>query len=133
MAKASLRAAALLREELKKIDGLPVLTDELIGKGGVAAMDPGKVTIMTSALGLTGPEAAEILRREKLPLSLSMKITCSFLLPMLMTMQNLPKRPFLSGKRWKKPETGTERSASGCSLKDSGTATPAAGRVFCAP
>ena len=30
MAKASLRAAALLREELKKIDGLPVLTDELI-------------------------------------------------------------------------------------------------------
>ena len=70
MAKASLRAAALLREELKKIDGLPVLTDELIGKGGVAAMDPGKVTIMTSALGLTGPEAAEILRREKIAVEL---------------------------------------------------------------
>ena len=58
-------------------------------------MDPGKVTIMTSALGLTGPEAAEILRREKLPLSLSMKITYSFLLPMLMTMQNLPKKAVL--------------------------------------
>ena len=70
MAEASLRAAALLREELKKIDGLPVLTDELIGKGGVAAMDPGKVTIMTSALGLTGPEAAEILRREKIAVEL---------------------------------------------------------------
>lgn len=64
MAEASIRAAQRLRKALHTISGLPVLEQELIGKGGVVAMDPGKVTIRVSALGVTGPEAADALRKE---------------------------------------------------------------------
>ena len=63
MAEASVRAAAMLRRELHNVPGLPVLEQELQGRGGVVALDPGKVTIMTSALGVTGPEAADALRQ----------------------------------------------------------------------
>lgn len=70
MAEASVRAAQILRRELHEIQGLPVLENELLGKGGVAALDPGKVTIMTSALGLTGPEAADALRQDGIAVEL---------------------------------------------------------------
>ena len=62
MAEASLAAAAVLRRALRSVPGLPVLEDELVGKGGVRAVDGGKVTILTSPLGLTGMEAADLLR-----------------------------------------------------------------------
>ncbi len=64
MAEASIQAAQQLRDALHTISELPVLEQELIGKGGVVAMDPGKVTIRVSALGVTGPEAADALRQE---------------------------------------------------------------------
>lgn len=63
MAEASIRAAKILRDALHKIPGLPVLEQELTGKGGATALDPGKVTIRVSALGVTGPEAADALRQ----------------------------------------------------------------------
>lgn len=63
MAQASVRAAAILRNALHQVPGLPVLEDELCGKGGVVALDPGKVTIQVSRLGITGPEAADALRQ----------------------------------------------------------------------
>lgn len=63
MAQASVRAAAVLRNALRQVPGLPVLEDELCGKGGVVALDPGKVTIQVSKLGITGPEAADALRQ----------------------------------------------------------------------
>lgn len=63
MAQASVRAAAVLRNALHQVPGLPVLEDELCGKGGVVALDPGKVTIQVSKLGITGPEAADALRQ----------------------------------------------------------------------
>ncbi|WP_432642538.1 aminotransferase class I/II-fold pyridoxal phosphate-dependent enzyme [Acidaminococcus sp.] len=63
MAEASVRAAAVLRKALHQVPGLPVLENELNGKGGVVALDPGKVTIQVSQLGITGPEAADALRQ----------------------------------------------------------------------
>ena len=63
MAEQSLRAGKLLRQVLRKLPGLPVLDQELLGQGGVAAVDGGKVTIQVSALGITGPEAAQALRQ----------------------------------------------------------------------
>lgn len=63
MAEASVRAAAVLRKALHQVPGLPVLENELNGKGGVVALDPGKVTIQVSRLGITGPEAADALRQ----------------------------------------------------------------------
>jgi arginine decarboxylase len=70
MAEESLHAAQILRNELKKIPQLPVLSDQLIGKGGVKAVDGGKVTILTGPLGLTGPEAADALRAEGIAVEL---------------------------------------------------------------
>ena len=70
MAEASVQAAGILRRELHKIEGLPVLEHELNDKGGVVALDPGKVTIMTSALGITGPEAADALLQEGIAVEL---------------------------------------------------------------
>ena len=70
MAEDSIDAASVLRRELHKIEGLPVLENELNGQGGVVALDPGKVTIMTSALGITGPEAADALREEGIAVEL---------------------------------------------------------------
>lgn len=63
MAAASVRAATVLRNALHRVPGLPVLEKELNGRGGVVALDPGKVTIQVSRLGITGPEAADALRR----------------------------------------------------------------------
>lgn len=63
MAEASVRAAGVLRKALHQVPGLPLLEDELNGKGGVVALDPGKVTIQVSKLGITGPEAADALRQ----------------------------------------------------------------------
>lgn len=63
MAAASVRAATVLRKALHRVPGLPVLEKELNGRGGVVALDPGKVTIQVSRLGITGPEAADALRQ----------------------------------------------------------------------
>lgn len=63
MAEASVRAAETLRRRLHQVPGLPVLEQELVGKGGVTALDPGKITLQVSALGVTGPEAAEAFRQ----------------------------------------------------------------------
>jgi arginine decarboxylase len=71
MGEASLRAAGRLRRELKKVAGLPVLERELVGKGGVVDCDGGKVTIMTSPLGLSGMEAADILREAGIAVELA--------------------------------------------------------------
>ena len=63
MAEATLRAAGTLRRALHQVPGLPVLEQELVGKGGVTALDPGKITLQVSSLGVTGPEAAAALRQ----------------------------------------------------------------------
>ena len=63
MGEASVRAAGVLRRMLHQVPGLPVLEQELVGQGGVAALDPGKITLQVSALGVTGPEAADALRQ----------------------------------------------------------------------
>ena len=55
---------------LRKLPGLPVLDQELLGQGGVAAVDGGKVTIQVSALGITGPEAAQALREQGIAVEL---------------------------------------------------------------
>lgn len=70
MAEQSLRAGKLLRQVLRKLPGLPVLDQELLGQGGVAAVDGGKVTIQVSALGITGPEAAQALREQGIAVEL---------------------------------------------------------------
>lgn len=95
-------------------------------------MDPGKVTIMTSALGLTGPEAAEILRREKIAVELVDEDHVLFLVTYADDQAEFAKKAVLIRNVGKKPETGTEFSTSGCPFKDSGTAPPTAGCLFCA-
>ncbi len=51
------------RRRLNEIDGVFCFGQEQVGKPGVFAFDPTKITITVKALGYTGYEAEEILRR----------------------------------------------------------------------
>ena len=67
----ALRAAELLRSELKKIPGLRVINaSDVVGKNGVAALDETKVTINLKEWGVSGIAAGEALRKEKVAVEL---------------------------------------------------------------
>jgi arginine decarboxylase len=51
------------RRRLNSIDGVYCFGEELVGRPGVFDVDPTKITITVKALGYTGYEAEEILRR----------------------------------------------------------------------
>jgi arginine decarboxylase len=51
------------RRRLNQIDGIKCFGEEEVGKPGVFALDPTKITITVKDLGYTGYEAEEILRR----------------------------------------------------------------------
>jgi arginine decarboxylase len=51
------------RRRLNAIEGIYCFGDELVGRPGVFALDPTKITITVKDLGYTGYEAEEILRR----------------------------------------------------------------------
>jgi len=51
------------RRRLNEIDGIYCFGAELTGRAGVFALDPTKITVTVKALGYTGYEAEEILRR----------------------------------------------------------------------
>ena len=71
MSEAVLRAAHLLRQELVKIPGLQVLQPEnVVGRGGVTAADPGKVAVNVTGLGISGRQAGDLLRRAGLAVEL---------------------------------------------------------------
>lgn len=63
LVEAAIHASNILRTHLKKITGVRLLAQELVGEGGVVALDTTKVTINVSGLGLTGVEAGQALRR----------------------------------------------------------------------
>jgi arginine decarboxylase len=51
------------RRRLNQVDGIKCFGEEEVGKPGVFALDPTKITITVKELGYTGYEAEEILRR----------------------------------------------------------------------
>ncbi len=59
----TIELAADTRRRLNEIPGVLCFGDEQIGKPGVFDFDPTKITITVKALGYTGYEAEEILRR----------------------------------------------------------------------
>ncbi len=52
-----------VRRRLNEIDGIRCFGEEIVGRPGVFALDPTKITITVKELGYTGYEAEEILRR----------------------------------------------------------------------
>jgi len=59
----TIELASDTRARLNAIDGVFCFGEEQVGKPGVFAFDPTKITITVKALGYTGYEAEEILRR----------------------------------------------------------------------
>jgi len=59
----AVKAAEKLRRTLESVQGIKVLGKEIIGKGGVAALDVTKVTANVQGLGITGIRAGELLRK----------------------------------------------------------------------
>ncbi len=59
----TIELASGTRARLNAIDGVFCFGEEQVGKPGVFAFDPTKITITVKALGYTGYEAEEILRR----------------------------------------------------------------------
>jgi arginine decarboxylase len=55
---------AVLRREIRRIGGLDVLDERLVGSFGVAAIDPLRVCIDVRATGLSGYEVARRMRRD---------------------------------------------------------------------
>ncbi|HIU64642.1 MAG TPA: aminotransferase class I/II-fold pyridoxal phosphate-dependent enzyme [Candidatus Avacidaminococcus intestinavium] len=62
MADSALRAAAFLRRELSKIEGLPVLNENILKRQEVVGFDAARVTVCVASLGITGSEAGALLR-----------------------------------------------------------------------
>jgi arginine/lysine/ornithine decarboxylase len=61
---AALRRAQRVRAEVTRIDGFELLDEQAIGTGGAYELDPLKVVVDVSALGITGFQGAEWLRAE---------------------------------------------------------------------
>src|SRR5204863_2802542 len=55
---------ATLRDEIRRIRGLDVLDERVVGSFGVAAIDPLRVCIDVRATGLSGFEVARRMRRD---------------------------------------------------------------------
>lgn len=80
MAEAAIHASEVLRKKLRTIPGLMVLDGDIIGRGGVAALDKTKVTINVRNLGLTGVEAGDLLRAAGVAVELVDETNVLFLL-----------------------------------------------------
>ena len=63
MVEAAIDAADTLRDALSTVPYIRVLNEELVGEGGVVAMDKTKVTVNVTALGISGKEVGDILRK----------------------------------------------------------------------
>jgi arginine decarboxylase len=59
----TIELASDTRQRLNQIKGVYCFGEEQVGKAGVFALDPTKITVTVKALGYTGYEAEEILRR----------------------------------------------------------------------
>jgi arginine decarboxylase len=62
--RAAVAQLALLRAAIRRIRGLEVLDERLVGRFGVAAVDPLRVCVDVRATGLSGYEVARRMRRE---------------------------------------------------------------------
>ena len=72
MLEDALRAARVLRGELKKISGLRVIGPEhVVGRYGIAAIDSTKVTVNFREWDCSGIKAGELLRKEKIAVELT--------------------------------------------------------------
>ncbi len=56
--------AAAAREEINRIPGLYCFGQEMTGQPGIFALDPTKLTVNVSGLGLSGPEVDQMLRAD---------------------------------------------------------------------
>jgi arginine/lysine/ornithine decarboxylase len=79
-----------LRNEIKEIQGLRLLGEELVGGSGCFDFDPTKVTINVSGLGMSGYEVENILRsRYKLQVELSDLYNVIFLITLADTWETV--------------------------------------------
>ncbi|GAW92044.1 aminotransferase class I/II-fold pyridoxal phosphate-dependent enzyme [Calderihabitans maritimus] len=60
----TLEITCWIREQLSQIEGLQLLTEEIVGKPGCHDFDPTKITINVQGLGLSGYEMENILRQQ---------------------------------------------------------------------
>ncbi len=68
---AAIRAAEELRRRINEIDGLWAFGAEYMGADGMAALDPLKITVQVTGLGLSGFAAEEELRRRNIACELA--------------------------------------------------------------
>ena len=68
---AAIRAAEELRRRINEIDGLWAFGTEYMGADGMAALDPLKITVQVTGLGLSGFAAEEELRRRDIACELA--------------------------------------------------------------
>ena len=68
---AAIRAVETLRRRINEIEGLWVFGAEYMGADGMAALDPLKVTVQVTGLGLSGFAAEEDLRRRNIACELA--------------------------------------------------------------
>lgn len=59
-----IKLTASLRKKINELPGLYVFGEEILNGAGSYALDPTKITVNFSRLGLTGPEAEHLLRHE---------------------------------------------------------------------
>ena len=62
--RAAVAELAALRAGIRRLRGLEVLDERLVGRFGVAAMDPLRVCVDMRATGLSGYEVARRMRRD---------------------------------------------------------------------
>jgi lysine decarboxylase len=62
--RAAVAELAVLRSEIRRIRGLEVLDERVVGRFGVAAIDPLRVCVDVRATGLSGYEVARRMRRD---------------------------------------------------------------------
>lgn len=63
MAENAVLAANILKEKLRKVQGIKVLERDILGLSGAFDLDATKVTIKVTGLGLTGVEVGDLLRK----------------------------------------------------------------------
>lgn len=86
----TLKLTNWLRNEIKEIQGLRLLGEELVGGSGCFDFDPTKVTINVSGLGMSGYEVENILRsRYKLQVELSDLYNVIFLITLADTWETV--------------------------------------------
>lgn len=71
MVEAAARVALELRRKLQSVTGLELLDEKVLARGEVAGYDCTKVTVKVSGLGVTGMEAADLLRQAGIAVELA--------------------------------------------------------------